>query len=1219
VPSDEQLNIKQHHHASRISAMSPRCTSREIARAARESCTSLDLSGQRLTVLPPEIGQLTTLQTLDLRHNQLTVLPPEIGRLTNLDGLYLDGNQLTALPPEIGRLTNLDGLWLDGNQLTALPPEIGQLTNLQTLGLRNNHLTALPPEIGQLTNLQTLWLGPNQLTALPPEIGQLTNLQTLDLTDNQLTALPPEIGRLTTLQMLWLVGNQLTVLPPEIGRLTNLQTLYLAGNQLTALPPEIGRLTTLQMLWLVGNQLTVLPPEIGQLTDLQKLDLDDNQLTALPPEIGQLTNLQKLNLGHNQLTAPPPEIGQLTNLQTLNLGHNQLTVLPSEIGQLTNLQTLYLHGNQLTVLPSEIGQLTTLQKLNLGHNQLTVLPSEIGQLTNLDGLYLHGNQLTALPPEILQLTTLQTLNLDDNQLTALPPEILQLTNLQTLSLDGNELEPELAAAARSGLDELRAYLVRLAREGEALYEAKLLLVGEGEVGKSSLLGALRADPWIEDRDSTHGLDIKELRLEHPSGHVKITLQGWDFGGQPVYRPTHQLFFSAPAVYLVVWKPREGPELNLVEYWIRLIRHRVGPGARVIVVATHRSKGRVARLDEPALRSTYGDMIVGFHYVDSFTGEGIPELSKAIAEEAAAIPGMGRSFPRSWRQARAIFNSTAAPYLSYGEFQVAVAKAGLDGDSAKSFARNSHELGRLIHYGEDPGLADLVVLRPDWLSRAISYVLEDQVTVDNKGLVPHARLAELWDDHNRPPEERYVPAVHSSLLRLMEHFDLSYRVARTADGHGPATTSLIAQLVPTTATLDRAWPPQTSTGRSELTEVIEVVEASTRQPVTPEGLIFQLLVRLHRFSLGRGDYPNAVHWSGGVVLDDGFHGRALLTVRGAQIRVTVCAAYPQFLMGQLTGEVRWLVEAFWKGLDAITKVPCGACPSRGAGLFDIGDLQLTKEKNIAEVLCPSCKQWQSIDSLLLGVVPRDAGSPQLENQARELSVAVRAIWHEDLQALRADVSEGFQATLSRIDERFQDYLRTLDDEAERGPRLFTLVPVDPSWKRPGWVKQRFRLTLYCEHSRLPVPLLSNNPQAGVYELEFSQEWVRKAAPVAKAVASVLSVVLPAAGAMAHIELGDTEWKKLKTEIDDAEKSLSSLVDSLAEGLDHVAANDDEAQLADVRHDGEPSGAELRQLHELLRKHDVGYGGLVKVHNNRRQPMWVHPRYRSVYVPPPPDVP
>ncbi|MDP6550554.1 MAG: leucine-rich repeat domain-containing protein [Dehalococcoidia bacterium] len=36
--------------------------------------------------------------------------------------LFLTGNQLTALPPEIGNLTGLTDLDLDGNQLTALPP-----------------------------------------------------------------------------------------------------------------------------------------------------------------------------------------------------------------------------------------------------------------------------------------------------------------------------------------------------------------------------------------------------------------------------------------------------------------------------------------------------------------------------------------------------------------------------------------------------------------------------------------------------------------------------------------------------------------------------------------------------------------------------------------------------------------------------------------------------------------------------------------------------------------------------------------------------------------------------------------------------------------------------------------------------------------------------------------------------------------------------------------
>jgi Leucine-rich repeat (LRR) protein len=305
---------------------------RVIEQAASEAWTELDLSGNNLTALPPEIGQLTSLLTLNLIDNQLSSLPPEIGQLTSLQSLNLWDNQVSSLPPEIGQLTSLQWLDLSFNQVSSLPPEIGQLTSLQWLDLSFNQVSTLPAEIVQLTSLQSLNLSFNQVSTLPAEIVQLTSLQSLNLSRNQVSSLPPEIGQLTSLQTLNLSFNQVSTLPAEIVQLTSLQSLNLSRNQVSTLPAEIGQLTSLQTLDLSFNQVSTLPAEIGQLTSLQTLYLRDNQVSTLPAEIVQLTSLQTLYLSRNQLSALPPEIRQLPNLKKLDLRGNPVPIPPEILG-----------------------------------------------------------------------------------------------------------------------------------------------------------------------------------------------------------------------------------------------------------------------------------------------------------------------------------------------------------------------------------------------------------------------------------------------------------------------------------------------------------------------------------------------------------------------------------------------------------------------------------------------------------------------------------------------------------------------------------------------------------------------------------------------------------------------------------------------------------------------------------------------------------------------
>ena len=69
--------------------------------------------------------------------------------------IWLDHNQLIGtIPPELGNLSALETLRLWGNQLTGtIPPELGNLGAFKVLDLRDNQLTGtIPPPLKRLCN-----------------------------------------------------------------------------------------------------------------------------------------------------------------------------------------------------------------------------------------------------------------------------------------------------------------------------------------------------------------------------------------------------------------------------------------------------------------------------------------------------------------------------------------------------------------------------------------------------------------------------------------------------------------------------------------------------------------------------------------------------------------------------------------------------------------------------------------------------------------------------------------------------------------------------------------------------------------------------------------------------------------------------------------------------------------------------------------------------------
>jgi Leucine-rich repeat (LRR) protein len=1024
----------------------------------------------------------------------------------------------------------------------------------------------------------------------------------------------------------------------EEARRSGAKKLVLSVLELTELPESLRQLTQLQELNLSDNRLTVLPKWLGQFTRLQSLSLARNLLRALPKWLSGLTRLKKLDLSSNPFAALPGWLGRFTNLRSLDLSYLELAETPLALRTLTSLTDLTLHENRLRSLPEWFGELSELKGFSLGGNPVGEVPSPLRKLQRLRTLNLWNCALPEVPGWIGELAALTTLNLGNtsgnvldrsaNTLTDVPISVLRLERLRELYLGNNPLNPELAGAYKEGLDAVKRYLRAKAEAQVVLNEAKLILIGEGEVGKSCLLGALRGDPWDEGRPTTHGIEIKPVKVTDPATATEITLNGWDFGGQRVCRPTHQLFFSAPAVYLVVWKPREGPQQGFVKEWIKLVKHRE-PDAKILVVATHDGpKERQPDIDRQEIWDLFGkEMVVDFFHVESkppkydkkkrkWTGRcrGIKELRDAIAKLAASLPEVGRSVPKRWQEVREALKGTREAYLPLDDVLTICKKHEMDEDEARDFVRISHRLGHLIHYEHDPRLGDIVVLKPDWLATAISFVLDDEETRKKHGLVKFSRLGKLWSDKSREVEFRYPPKVHPMFVALMERFDLSYRVAGSPLGGQTDEASLIAQLVPDVRPQDdlaREWAEQAQAGDEQQVQICRIVDAKGHS-ATAEGLFYQLIVRLHKYSLGRENFKASVHWQRGLILDDDYNGRALLEHTGNDVRITVRAAYPGNLLAVLTREVKWLVEDFWEGLRCEVVVPCiDPCGKKlpGTGLFEVQKLVAFKRQGMTLFPCTvsGCDQAQDINCLLQNAPA--ARRPSIESLLTEGFAEMRSRL-DDLRQQNLVLDQNLRRIMSQVEDAFRGLMQTMTDEAKEGPRLFSLEPVERSGFNPkGWVKKKFRVTLWCEHSRLPLPLLNKNDKEGVYEFDVTRDWFVKAAPFLKVLAGTLSLMLPVAASTTKLVLDEATYKSLENQLDFGKECAAAMLDATGKTAEWLAeAEGPEAERTGVIR---AQGGVLREFQVWLKKEDPSFGDLRRVLNKQQEFLWVHRNFAKEY--------
>jgi len=585
----------------------------------------------------------------------------------------------------------------------------------------------------------------------------------------------------------------------------------------------------------------------------------------------------------------------------------------------------------------------------------------------LAGLNLAGAKLTdaqwqkicALPD--FDPARIEALNLRDNQLKTSPVPA-EMKNLRYLDLCGNQLK-EFGLPSGSGkLEHLWLYgnktlsnpPVEIVKQGNAailnyfrereqgdekIKEAKLLILGEGGAGKTTLARKILNgfDTKLPTpQESTHGIEINDRPFSCPDGK-DFTMHVWDFGGQEIYHATHQFFLTKRSLYVLVADVRK--EDTNFDYWLQVVE-LLSDNSPVIIVQ-NRHGGRTKDIDESGLRGRFSNLKAVVSLDLSEDRPNFNKLFRKIKTEIQELSHVDEAWPTTWAEVRRELEAQkklGEHYLPVERYFELCGKQGLDDERALRLSQFLHDFGVFLHFQDDVLLKRTVFLNNDWVTKGVYAVLDDPKVIEAKGYFSIEDAKNIWK----------TPTYHrmsDELLQLMSKFELCFRLP---DDERKAERYLTPHLL-SAQTPDLQWEDRDN------------LELRYHYDFMPKGLLSRLIVRLHRYL----PFPEKEAWRTGAV----FHRQ------GAQAKLVETYGMRNLFLRAKGAEAKGLVTLISDEIDHLNKgyhslrvkklVPCNCAVCRKLkepNFYEFEDLMRRKERGKKTVECKN--SYEDVNVLCL---------------------------------------------------------------------------------------------------------------------------------------------------------------------------------------------------------------------------------------------------------------
>jgi small GTP-binding protein len=169
------------------------------------------------------------------------------------------------------------------------------------------------------------------------------------------------------------------------------------------------------------------------------------------------------------------------------------------------------------------------------------------------------------------------------------------------------------------------------------YVLKISLLGEGNVGKTSLVYRFIENRFSRDFKSTLGVNLLKKKVTLDNGKM-VSSQIWDLGGQAAYKKLRKLYLEGSQGALVVFDVTEQSSFDKLDEWISSLVEIRGKDVPMILIGNKidlEANRVISKSQAEAYAKQYNVKLI---FTSAATGEAVESafinLIKEIIEKVA---------------------------------------------------------------------------------------------------------------------------------------------------------------------------------------------------------------------------------------------------------------------------------------------------------------------------------------------------------------------------------------------------------------------------------------------------------------------------------------------------------------------------------------------------------------------------------------------------------